>query len=298
MKIIVTGGAGFIGSNLVDKLVDSNHDVTILDNLSTGTKENINPKAKFMFKDLKFILQAELDYITKETDYIFLCAALPNVQYSVEKPYESNKSNVDTTLKTLIAAKNNNIKKVIYSGSSSCYGDASIFPTNEENNIQPYSPYALQKYIGEEYCRLYSKIYDLDSVVLRYFNVYGPRMTNKGAYRSVLSVFLEANQNKQKLNIVNDGKQKRDFVHVDDVVEANIMAMKTKTKIESPINIGCGKNYSVNEIANLFNAEKTYGEKRIEPQLTLADISKARNILKWKPTVDVKEWITKEIGED
>lgn len=298
MKIIVTGGAGFIGSNLVDKLVDSNHDVTILDNLSTGTKENINPKAKFMFKDLKFILQAELDYITKETDYIFLCAALPNVQYSVEKPYESNKSNVDTTLKTLIAAKNNNIKKVIYSGSSSCYGDASIFPTNEENNIQPYSPYALQKYIGEEYCRLYSKIYDLDSVVLRYFNVYGPRMTNKGAYRSVLSVFLEANQNKQKLNIVNDGKQKRDFVHVDDVVEANIMAMKTKTKIESPINIGCGKNYSVNEIANLFNAEKTYGEKRIEPQLALADISKARNILKWKPTVDVKEWITKEIGED
>ena len=298
MKIIVTGGAGFIGSNLVDKLVDSNHDVTILDNLSTGTKENINPKAKFMFKDLKFILQAELDYITKETDYIFLCAALPNVQYSVEKPYESNKSNVDTTLKTLIAAKNNNIKKVIYSGSSSCYGDASIFPTNEENNIQPYSPYALQKYIGEEYCRLYSKIYDLDSVVLRYFNVYGPRMTNKGAYRSVLSVFLEANQNKQKLNIVNDGKQKRDFVHVDDVVEANIMAMKTKTKIESPINIGCGKNYSVNEIANLFNAEKTYEEKRIEPQETLADISKAKNILKWKPKIDVKEWIKKEIGEN
>lgn len=294
-KILITGGAGFIGSNLVDKLIDDNHEVTILDNLSTGSKENINPKAKFILKDLKFVLQAELDYITKDTEYMFLCAALPNVQFSVEKPYESNKANVDTTLKTLISAKNNGVKKVIYSGSCSCYGDATYFPTNEKHNINPLSPYALQKYIGEEYCRLYSKIYDIDSVVLRYFNVYGPRMTNKGAYRSVLSVFLESYRKKEKFNIVNDGMQKRDFVHVDDVVKANIMAMKTKTKIESPINIGCGKNYSVNEIADMFKAEKNYKEKRIEPQLTLADISKAKDILEWKPQVQLTQWVKEQL---
>ena len=294
-KIIVTGGAGFIGSNLVDKLIDANHEVTILDNLSTGSKENINPKAKFIFKDLKFVLQAELDYLTKDTEYMFLCAALPNVQFSVEKPYESNKSNVDTILKTLIAAKNNNIKKVIYSGSCSCYGDATDFPTNEQHGINPLSPYALQKYIGEEYCRLYSKIYGIDTVVLRYFNVYGPRMTSEGAYRSVLSVFLEAYKNKEKFNIVNDGTQKRDFVHVDDVVNANIVSMETNKKIESAINIGYGKNYSVNEIADMFKAEKQYTEKRIEPQLTLADISKAKNILGWQPKIQLKQWIREQL---
>lgn len=294
-KIIVTGGAGFIGSNLVDKLIDANHEVTILDNLSTGSRENINPKAKFILKDLKFVLQAELDYITKDADYMFLCAALPNVQFSVEKPYESNKSNVDTILKTLIAAKNNSIKKVIYSGSCSCYGDATSFPTNEQDNISPLSPYALQKYIGEEYCRLYSKIYNVDAVVLRYFNVYGARMTNKGAYRSVLSVFLEAYKNKEQFNIVNDGTQKRDFVHVDDVVNANILSMEINKKIKSPINIGYGENYSVNEIADMFKAEKQYTEKRIEPQLTLADISKAKDILGWKPKVQLKQWIKEQL---
>lgn len=294
-RILITGGAGFIGSNLADKLIDANHEVTILDNLSTGSKENINPKAKFIFKDLKFVLQAELDYITKDTEYMFLCAALPNVQFSVEKPYESNKANVDTTLKALIAAKNNGVKKVIYSGSCSCYGDAACFPTNEQHPIKPLSPYALQKYIGEEYCRLYSKIYDIDSVVLRYFNVYGPRMTNKGAYRSVLSVFLESYKNKEKFNIVNDGMQKRDFVHVDDVVNANIISMKINKKIESPINIGFGKNYSVNEIADMFKAEKNYKEKRIEPQLTLADISKAKDILGWQPKVQLKQWVKEQL---
>jgi len=294
-KIIVTGGAGFIGSNLVDKLIDANHEVTILDNLSTGSRENINPKAKFIFKDLKFALQAELDYITKNTEYMFLCAALPNVQFSVEEPYESNKSNVDTILKTLIAAKNNSIKKVIYSGSCSCYGNATNFPTNEQDNINPLSPYALQKYIGEEYCRLYSKIYDVDTVVLRYFNVYGPRMTNKGAYRSVLSVFLEAYKNKEQFNIVNDGTQKRDFVHVDDVVNANILSMQKNTKIESSINIGYGENYSVNEIADIFKAKKQYTEKRIEPQLTLADISKAKDVLGWKPKVQLTQWLKEQL---
>lgn len=294
-KILVTGGAGFIGSHIVDKLIEEKHDVLILDNLSTGNKNNINPEAKFIFKDLKFILQEELDYITKNIEYMFVCAALPSVQFSVEQPYESHKANVDIVIKTLTSAKNNNIKKIIYSGSSSCYGDAETLPTNEEARINPLSPYALQKYIGEEYCRLYSKIYNLDTVVLRYFNVYGPRMTNTGAYRSVLSVFLEAYKNKKPFNVVNDGEQRRDFVHVSDVVNANIKAMESGQVSQYPINIGSGKNYSVNEIADMFRSKKNYGEKRIEPQETLADIKTAEVLLNWKPKIELENWIKEQL---
>lgn len=294
-EILVTGGAGFIGSNLVDKLIELNHQVVIIDNLSTGEYSNVNNNAIFYKTDLCSIEQQELDHICRNVEGIFHMAALPNVQYSVENPYSTFGPNLISTIKILETARANKIKKIVYSGSCSCYGDALSFPTTEEESIKPLSPYALNKYQGEEYCRLYSKIYELDTVVLRYFNVYGNRMTKTGAYKSVLSVFLQAYQENQSFNIVNDGHQRRDFVHVSDVVDANIRAMFSVNQIDSPINIGCGKNYSVNEIADMFGADKKYGEKRIEPQLTLSDINKANQYLDWEPKIKLEEWVQEQL---
>jgi UDP-glucose 4-epimerase len=294
-KVVVTGGAGFIGSNLTDKLIELGHEVVVIDNLSAGDYTNVNRKAYFYRTDLHKIDISDLYLECKDAEYIFHMAALPNVQYSIEEPLHTAKVNLLSTLNILEYARTYGVKKFIYSGSCSCYGNAEELPTTEDESIKPLSPYALHKYQGEEYCRLYSQIYNLDTVVLRYFNVYGPRMTNTGAYRSVLSVFLEAYKNKKPFNIANDGEQKRDFVHVSDVVNANIMAMESGEVSQYPINIGSGKNYSINEIADMFGSEKVYGEKRIEPQETLADIMTAKVMLNWKPKVELKNWIKEQI---
>lgn len=296
MKYVVTGGAGFIGSNLVDRLLSEDHEVIILDNLSTGSIDNLSKKAKesFVFKDVAMALPQELNRICKDANGIFHMAALPNVQYSIENPVGTFNANLVSTMKMLEVAKYHSIK-FIYSGSCSCYGNAINTPTNENESIKPLSPYALNKYQGEEYCKLYSEIYNINAVCLRYFNVYGDRMTNTGAYRSVLSVFFDSYNKKQPLNIVNDGEQKRDFVHVSDVVRANILAMNTELKVKMPFNIGSGKNYSVNEIANMFGAEKKYGEKRVEPKETLANIGRAKLLLKWEPKTKLEEWIKEQL---
>lgn len=293
-KCIVTGGAGFIGSTLVDHLINQGRDVIVLDNLSTGKKENVNFKAQFIHCDLSTIDQHELNYYFTDVDTVFHCAALPNVQYSIDCPYESNKANVNITIKVLEAIRCNKIAKIIYSSSSSVYGNAINTPTPETESIKPISPYALQKYIGEQYCLLYHRLYNIQCVILRYFNVYGNRMTNKGSYVSVLSHFFQAVRKKQPLNIVNDGKQRRDFIHVDDVVQANLLAMINDISFDIA-NIGCGKCYSINEIAELFNASKQYIESRIEPHTTLANINKAKKLLFWQPKVDLKTWIGEQL---
>ena len=292
MKYIVTGGAGFIGSNLVDKLIEQNDEVIILDNLKTGSRDNLSVKAKecFIYKDVAISMQQELNTICQGADGIFHMAASPNVQNSIENPISTINANLISTVKMLEVARKHNIK-FVYSGSCSCYGNAIDIPTNENEKIKPLSPYALNKYQGEEYCKLYSKIYNVDTICLRYFNVYGPRMTSTGAYRSVLSIFLEAYSNKKPLNIVNDGKQKRDFVHVEDVVSANLAAMKCSERQGDSINIGSGRNYSVNDIADMFGGQKIYGEKRIEPKSTLADITVAKKLLNWEPKFNLKEWV-------
>jgi|TARA_B100001094_G_scaffold295038_1_gene316072 UDP-glucose 4-epimerase len=292
MKYVVTGGAGFIGSNLVDKLLSEDHQVIILDNLSTGNIDNLSEKAResFIYKDIAMALPQELNRICKDANGIFHMAALPNVQHSIENPIGTLNANLISTIKMLEVARKHSIK-FVYSGSCSCYGDATTIPTNENESIKPLSPYALNKYQGEQYCRLYSKIYDIETICLRYFNVYGCRMTEVGAYRSVLSIFFESYNRKKPLNIVNDGKQKRDFVHVFDVISANLLAMSCANRLGDPINIGSGQNYSVNEIADMFGEDKKYGEKRIEPQSTLADITVAKKLLNWEPKFNLKEWI-------
>jgi UDP-glucose 4-epimerase len=293
-KVVVTGGAGFIGSNLTDELLNQGYKVIIIDNLSTGKQENINPKASFEYSDINLMDYDKLVNLLKGVDTIFHCAAFPRVQPSILDPLTSNKANVDVTLKLLMAARDAKVRRVVYSASSSAYGNTNIVPTHEDVKTNPMSPYGLQKLIGEEYCRLFHMLYGLETVSLRYFNVYGERMATEGAYCTVMGIFANQLLNKQPLNITNDGEQRRDFTYVKDVVQANILAMTSeKAGNGEAYNIGAGNNYSVNEVADMMGGEKVYGEKRIEPYLTLADNTKAKTVLGWEPKGDLPTWIIK-----
>jgi UDP-glucose 4-epimerase len=293
VKYIVTGGAGFIGSNLVDALVSEGHEVIVIDNLSTGKEENVNSKATLLICDI-----SHEDHITimaeamKEADTVFHLAALARVQPSIENPQEFNKVNVNGTLHVLTAAKEAGVRRVVYSASSSAYGDATIFPTPENHPTDPLSPYGLQKLIGEQYCRVFYHCYGLETVSLRYFNVFGERQSLDGAYKLVMGIFADQRLKGKPLTITGDGEQRRDFTYVGDVVKANILASSSSLvgKGES-INIGNGDNRSVNEIANLIGGPKEYIEKRLEPEQTLADNTKAKQLLGWQPTTTVEEWI-------
>lgn len=291
MKLLVTGGAGFIGSNLVDALVELGFEVHVIDNLLNGKKENVNKKAALHVLDI-----VDLDSIKpvfKGADYVFHLAALPRVQYSIEHPAESNKTNVEGTLNVLIASNEAKVKKVIYSASSSAYGDQPIMPLKEAMTPAPKSPYGLQKYLGELYCQLWSGVYSLPTVSLRYFNVYGPRYNSEGAYALVIGKFLSQRANGEPMTITGDGEQTRDFTHVRDVVLANILAMQSKKVGRGEaINIGAGSNQSINKIAQLIGGPVTYVPARLEPKDTLADNSLAKELLGWRPEVKIGDGIS------
>jgi len=290
-KVIVTGGAGFIGSHLVDKLVEQGIEVIVFDNLSTGNIDNLNPKAKFVEQvdlcSLRTYNKSDFDGV----DTIFHLAASTSVQESINQPLIYNRNNINSVLNILTAASSiDSVKRVVFSSSSSVYGDAKT-PTSENHPLNPLSPYALNKLMGEQYCKLFSSIYNLDTVCLRYFNVYGDRMNNDG-YKLVFPIFKEQMLNDKPLTINNDGEQRRDFIHVDDVVNANILVAKHESNFNGDIyNVGSGTNYSVNEIADMFGGEKQYGNKVIEPFETLADIAKIDLDLNWRPKGKLNEWI-------
>ena len=293
-KAIVTGGAGFIGSNLVDKLIDMDVEVHIIDDLSTGFKKNINPKAIFHKIDISTLNPDLAWYEFKDTDVVFHLAALARVQPSIEDPIPFDKVNIGGTLRMLKLAHNLKVKRFVYSASSSCYGNATKFPTPEEHSTNPLSPYGLQKYVGEQYCKMFSEVYGLDTVSLRYFNVYGERMSLEGAYKLAIPIFAKQMLDGKPLTINNDGKQRRDFTYVGDVVNANILTATHPEDLKGEaFNIGNGDNYSVNELADMLGGEKSYGNKVIEPFQTLADNSKALLILDWDPKGNLKEWIKK-----
>ena len=303
-KYLVAGGAGFIGSNLVDELIRLKYQVIALDNLSTGKKENINPKAKFIKADIRNLKQ--ISPIFKNIDGVFLLVAMPRVQYSIENPVETNRINIEGILNVLVASQKAGVKRVVYSASSSAYGDAEKLPMREDFKAKPLSPYGLQKYVGEEYCRLFSLIHNLETVSLRYFNVYGPRMSDKGAYVTVMSVFLKQLSQNQPLTITGDGEQSRDFTNVADVVRANILAMGSKKVGQGEVmNIGANRNYTINRVAKIFirhyskknpkaDCQIKYIAPRIEPHDTLADITLAKKMLGWRPRVKIEDGI-KEI---
>ena len=294
-KVIVTGGAGFIGSHLVNKLIEQEVKVIVLDDCSTGKYKNINPKACYINIDITTIDLNQ--FLNKETDIdvIFHLAAKTTVQESINKPEYYNNVNVKGTLNMLILANKLNVKRFIFSSSSSVYGDVKV-PTSENHSLNPLSPYALNKLIGEQYCKLYSDIYNLDTVCLRYFNVYGDRMNNEG-YKLVFPIFKEQLLNNKSLTINNDGEQRRDFVHVSDVINANILVAKHKSNFKGDIyNVGSGISYSINEIADMFGGKKQYGNKVIEPFETLAETAKIDLDLNFKPKDILKEWIKNYIN--
>ena len=299
-KVIVTGGAGFIGSNLVDELVNKGIQVSVIDDFSTGKIENTNKLVYYWKQDLGKVDIKELTQFMKGVDVVFHTAAKARVQPSIDDPLSFNKSNVDGTLNVLWADHKAGVKRVIYSASSSAYGNATKFPTPEDHSTNPLSPYGLQKYIGEQYCKMFSEVYGLDTVSLRYFNVYGERMLLEGAYCLVLGIFAKQLLENKPMTINNNGDQRRDFTYVGDIVNANILAA---TKVEQfngeVFNIGNGKNYSINEVANIFGGKTTKGKNVLEPFQTLADNNKANLVFGWQPKGNLKKWIInykKELG--
>ncbi len=290
-KVVVVGGAGFIGSHLTDALVGRGFEVHVIDNLSGGKKENLNPKAVFHKADIREL--ASIKSIIKGAGFVFHLAALPRVQYSIEHPAETHEVNVTGTLNVLLAAKEGGVKRVIYSASSSAYGDQKTLPLVETMIPAPKSPYGLYKLLGEQYSRVWSEVYGLETVSLRYFNVYGSGMNPDGAYALAIGKFFKLRNEGKPLTITGDGTQTRDFTHVRDVVRANLLASESKKVGKGEvINIGAGRNISINKLAKLIGGEVTHIAPRLEPHDTLADNTLAKKLLGWKPEVSLEEGIT------
>ena len=291
MKAVVTGGAGFIGSNLVDALLQDGHEVHIIDNLSTGKRENLVDLVSQT--DCTFIEGSVTDLdllrtVFRGIDCVFHQAAIPSVQRSVEDPRATNDANVNGTLAVLIAARDCGVKKVVYASSSSVYGDTPTLPKTEEMIPNPKSPHAVSKLTGEYYCRVFSEVYGLKTVCLRYFNVYGPKQDPSSDYAAVIPRFITRVLEQKPPIIYGDGAQTRDFTYVEDVAHANIQSMKQE--VEGIFNIACGERISVNELATIVmelvgvNLAVIYDAPRSgDIKDSLAEISRARKELKYNP---------------
>ena len=303
MKYVVVGGAGFIGSNIVDKLVEQNHEVVIIDNLSTGKMENVNPKASVEYIDICNVNECSaMVEIMSGADALFLLAAKARVQPSIENPVEYEINNTIGTLNVLKCASDAGVRRVVYSASSSAYGNTEKLPSKESDPVNPLSPYGAQKYYGEVMCKMFSEVYGLETVSLRYFNIYGERQNVGGAYAMVIGIFADQKLRGEIMTINGDGEQRRDFTYVGDVVNANILASKSeKVGNGEVINIGNGDNRSINDIADMIGGERIHREPVIEPRETLADNSLAEELLGWKPTQNIEDWVPgykKELGLD
>ncbi len=292
-KIIVTGGAGFIGSHLSRRLIEKGFEVHIVDNFFTGKKENIPTGAIVHAVDIRDMNKVDKVFRSISSIYaVFHCAAIPMVQFSIDNPLESHEVNVDGIHNILILSVKYKARKFIYSASCSVYGDQDELPLREEMSPAPKSPYALQKYFGEQACKTYSKVYGIKTVSLRYFNVYGLGQDPNGNYAMLIAKFINQSKNKKPMTITGSGRQTRDFIYVSDVVDANMRALKSKKVGNGEIiNIGSGVNTSVNEIASIIGGKKKYIAKRLEPKHALADIGKARSLLGWQPKIDIKTGI-------
>jgi len=287
---LVTGGAGFIGSHIVDKLIKMGHKVIVLDNLSTGKLENVNRKALFYSCDITN--SEQLNQAVRDFDfngYVFHCAAKARIQPSFKKPREYFNTNILGLFNVLELSRRYKIKKFVFLSSSSVYGEFSCkteIPLEEHFKTNPASPYSFQKLIGEQMIKHYYKIYGLPVITCRLFNVYGKRQLIIGAYAAVIGIFLEQKKQDKALTIVKPGTQKRDFTHISDIVDGLISAAKSNIKNGEIFNLGTGENCSIKEIADLISSKQVYLDERPgEYPYTLADIYLARKLLNYNPKI-------------
>lgn len=292
MNALVTGGAGFIGSHLVQTLLEMGHKVVVLDNFSTGRRSNLNE----FVKDIKLVEcdlseNGEWQSVVSQCSQIYHLAALADIVPSIQRPEDYFKANVVGTMNLLKSIKTPESTKVIYSASSSCYGIPDTYPTPENSQICPQYPYALTKRLGEELMIHWGTVYGLQNICLRLFNVYGPKSRTSGTYGAVFGVFLKQKLENQPFTVVGDGTQTRDFTYVSDVVNALVTSMESTCR-NGVYNVGSGKTVSVNRIVELLGGRKIFIEKRPgEPNCTFADIQKIKAELNWVPTVEIEEGI-------
>lgn len=288
-KALVTGGAGFIGSHLVELLLAKGHEVTVLDDLSTGNLANLeglkeNPRLRFLRSDITNHEDIRDTFIG--IDWVFHLAARADIVPSIQKPMEYNDINVGGTISVLEAARAAGVKRFIYAASSSCYGTPDEYPTPENAPIRAMYPYALTKYMGEQYVLHWNQVYGLPTVALRLFNVYGPRTRTSGAYGAVFGVFLAQKIAEKPFTVVGDGTQTRDFTYVTDVAGAFVAAAESDAEGEV-FNVGSGNTYAINQLVQLMKGEVVYVPKRPgEPDCTFADTAKIRNTFDWQPQVE------------
>ncbi len=284
---LVTGGAGFIGSHVCELLLAQGHRVRVLDNLSTGISENLAEGVELFEADI-CDLEAIRPAFTN-IDGVFHLAAMPSVTMSIEDPMKTHLVNIDGTLNVLMAARDAKVKRLVYSASAAAYGNPTILPATTNMKADPLNPYALQKFVGELYCKQFSLLFGLETVSLRYFNAYGPRMADVGAYVNVISIFAQQKRKGLPMTIFGDGKQTRDFVHVKDIARANLEAMLSPAVDGGDVlNVGSGLSYSVNDVADIMGGERAYLENprgKGDPADSLADISETKQKLGWEPSI-------------
>jgi UDP-N-acetylglucosamine 4-epimerase len=312
-KVLITGGAGFIGSNLCDSLIAQNYQVTCLDDLSTGKRENIahlltNPNFKFIEADIRDLEVCQT--ACAGADYVLHHAALGSIPRSINNPIATNSVNVSGFLNMLVAARDNNIKRFVYAASSSTYGDSQTLPKVEHRIGKPLSPYAITKYVNELYADVFKKTYNFDTVGLRYFNVFGRRQDPNGAYSAVIPKFVQQLMNHEPLVINGDGSHSRDFTYIENVIQANMLAMTTTntTALNQVYNIAFGESTTLNELVGLLKeylssydpevatVEIQYGPKRTgDIPHSLASIAKAKELLGYAPKFDIKDGLRETV---
>lgn len=292
--MLVTGGAGFIGSHLVERLHALGHKVRVLDNLSQGRREWVRPSAEFMegtITDLELCRRA-----CEGVAGVFHLAAMSKVAPSIDKFEFCTEQNIIGTQNLLIAARDAKVRKVVYSGSSTYYGNGAP-PQAESALPNCLNPYATSKYVGEQFCEIFTRLYKLPTVTLRYFNVYGARQPGVGAYALVLGIFLEQHRRGEALTIHGEGAQRRDFIHVSDVVEANLAAYASDVA-GTVMNVGSGTNISIKEMADMISSRQVYLPRREgDAEVTLADISRIKRLLKWEPRMPFAEGLKQLLEE-
>jgi len=293
LKSIVTGGAGFIGSNLVDRLVENGHKVIVIDNFVSGKKSNLSHQSKKNVKIVKLDISnnKKLGKYFKGVNYVFHLAGLAEIIPSIKNPRKYLINNTLGTLNVLEAAKKVKIKKFIYAASSSCYGIPKKIPTKETEKIDTKHPYAFSKFLGEETVIKYANLFKMPNISCRFFNVYGPRLNTNGQYGAVFSNFLIQKKKGKPLTIVGNGKQTRDFIHVDDLT--NVFIKLAKSNLKNKIyNLGSGKETSINKIASIIGGKKIFIPTRPgDPDRSCANISKIKKDINWKPKISINEGI-------